>query len=40
MNIAASIDGVYDWVIVDGNREEHPYEKIETYLSTGQFRYI
>ncbi|MEO8416103.1 MAG: radical SAM protein [Ginsengibacter sp.] len=40
MNIAASIDGVYDWVIVDGNREEHPYKKIETYLSTGDFRYI
>ena len=28
MNIAASVDGIYHWTIVDGNREEHPYEKI------------
>ena len=40
MNIAASIDGIYDWVIVDGNREENPYEKIYSYLKTGDFKYI
>ena len=40
MNIAASIDGIYEWVIVDGNREEHPYEKIKSYLKTGEFKYI
>ncbi len=40
MNIAASIDGLYDWAIVDGNREEYPYEKIKKYLSTGAFKYI
>ena len=40
MNIAASVEGKYPWVIVDGNREEHPYEKIKTYLSTGDFKYV
>jgi radical SAM superfamily enzyme YgiQ (UPF0313 family) len=40
MNIAASVDGSYEWVIVDGNREEYPYEKIRKYLSSGQFKYI
>ena len=40
MNIAASIEGVYEWVIVDGNREENPYEKIKSYLTTGEFKYI
>jgi anaerobic magnesium-protoporphyrin IX monomethyl ester cyclase len=40
MNIAASIDGAYEWVIVDGNREENPYEKIKSYLNTGEFKYI
>ena len=40
MNIAASVDGIYDWVIVDGNREEHPYEKIRNYLVTGEFKYV
>ena len=40
LNIAASIDGQYDWVIVDGNREENSYERIRSYLLTGQFKYI
>ena len=40
MNIAASVDGIYEWTIVDGNREEHPYEKIKSYLSTGEYKYI
>src|SRR4029078_2988931 len=40
MNIAASIDGEYEWVIVDGNRERNPYEKIKSYLSTGEFKYV
>ena len=40
MNIAASVDGIYEWVIVDGNREEHPYEKIKSYLNTGEYKYI
>ncbi|HTQ66600.1 MAG TPA: radical SAM protein [Puia sp.] len=40
MNIAASIEGIYDWVIVDGNREHHPYAKIKSYLDTREFKYI
>jgi anaerobic magnesium-protoporphyrin IX monomethyl ester cyclase len=40
MNIAASVEGLYDWVIVDGNREPDPYQKISEYLSTGEFKYI
>jgi anaerobic magnesium-protoporphyrin IX monomethyl ester cyclase len=40
MNIAASIEGVFEWVIVDGNREPDPYQKIAEYLSTGEFKYI
>ena len=40
MNIAASINGIYDWVIVDGNREEDPYARIAAYLQTGAFKYI
>lgn len=40
MNIAASVDGLYDWVIVDGNREADPYRKISSYLATGEFKYI
>jgi anaerobic magnesium-protoporphyrin IX monomethyl ester cyclase len=40
LQIAASLEGRYEWVIVDGNREKDPYEKIRSYLSTGDFRYI
>jgi radical SAM superfamily enzyme YgiQ (UPF0313 family) len=40
MNIAASIEGKFEWVIVDGNCEEDPYQKITSYLQTGDFKYI
>jgi radical SAM superfamily enzyme YgiQ (UPF0313 family) len=40
MNIAASVDGVFDWVIVDGNCEPDPYAAISRWLKTGQFRYV
>ncbi len=40
MNIAASVDGAYDWVIIDGNREQYPYKKIKKYLETGEYKYI
>src|SRR6185312_13572 len=40
MNIAASVNGIYDWMIVDGNRESDPYEKIKSYLATGEYKYI
>ena len=40
MSIAASVDGTYDWVIVDGNCEMDPLKKIEDYLDTGDFKYL
>lgn len=40
LQIAAAIEGKYQWVIVDGNRERDPYEKIAGYLRTGEFRYV
>ncbi len=40
MNIAASVEKEYEWVIVDGNREADPYQKICDYLQTGDYRYI
>jgi anaerobic magnesium-protoporphyrin IX monomethyl ester cyclase len=40
LNIAASIEGKYEWIIVDGNCEADPTQKIEQYLSTGEVKYI
>lgn len=40
LNIAASVEGKFGWVIVDGNRERDPREKIIEYLKTGQFKYL
>jgi radical SAM superfamily enzyme YgiQ (UPF0313 family) len=40
LNIAASIEGKYEWVIVDGNMEADPYQKICSYLYTGEFKYV
>jgi anaerobic magnesium-protoporphyrin IX monomethyl ester cyclase len=40
LNIAASVEGLYEWVIVDGNRERDPYKNIYKYLQTGEFKYI
>lgn len=38
--IAASIEGLTDYVIVDGNREKDPLTKILSYLSTGAFGFF
>ena len=40
MNIAASVEGQYEWVIVDGNCEEDPYLKMESLLRDDSFKYI
>ena len=40
LNIAASVEGIFDWVLVDGNCEDDPYQTIASYLQTGQYRYI
>jgi anaerobic magnesium-protoporphyrin IX monomethyl ester cyclase len=40
LQVAASVEGKFEWVIVDGNRELDPYEKLKSYLKTGEFKYI
>ena len=40
LSIASSIDGSFDYVMVDGNLEINPWEKIERYLSEGNFKYV
>ncbi len=40
LQIAASIEGLCEWVIVDGNRETDPYAKIKENLDTGEFGYV
>jgi anaerobic magnesium-protoporphyrin IX monomethyl ester cyclase len=40
LSIAASIDGIFDYVIVDGNMESDPAEKIFDYLQQGSFSYF
>ncbi len=40
LSIAASIDGKYDYIIVDGNLEEDPLNKICSYLSKGDVGYF
>ena len=40
LSIAASIEGRFEYVIVDGNLEEDPVSKILKILSSGNFRYF
>src|SRR3954466_811620 len=40
MNIAASVDGHYDWTIVDGNREIDAYQRIKECLESGEYKYV
>jgi len=40
LSIAASIEGIFDYVIVDGNMETDPAEKIFSYLQWGTFDYF
>ncbi|HLX93924.1 MAG TPA: radical SAM protein [Puia sp.] len=40
LNIAASIEGKYEWMIVDGNREDDSFDKIASCLKSGQIRYL
>ena len=37
LSVAASIEGKYNYVIVDGNLESDPLQKIEKYLSSGNY---
>ncbi|MFY0651993.1 MAG: B12-binding domain-containing radical SAM protein [Cyclobacteriaceae bacterium] len=40
LQVAASINGKYDFVFVDGNLEKDPWTKIKGHLDTGQFRFF
>jgi anaerobic magnesium-protoporphyrin IX monomethyl ester cyclase len=40
LQVAASIDGERDWVIVDGNKEADPWHKIKRLIATGEFSYF
>jgi anaerobic magnesium-protoporphyrin IX monomethyl ester cyclase len=40
LQVAASINGVREFVIVDGNLEQDPWTKIENYLKEGRFSYF
>lgn len=40
LSIASSIEGIYDYVIVDGNLEDDPWKKIHAYLNEGGFSYF
>jgi anaerobic magnesium-protoporphyrin IX monomethyl ester cyclase len=40
LQVAASIDAVREWVIVDGNREVDPWPKIKALLETGEYDYF
>lgn len=40
LQIGASIEGKYDYVFVDGNIEKNPWQKIDSYFSTGEFRFF
>lgn len=40
LQIAASIDHQRDWVIVDGNREENPWQRMKAFLDTGDFAFV
>ena len=40
LQVGASIHGKYDYVFVDGNLEKDPWQTIETYLKTDEFKYF
>lgn len=40
LQVSASIEGVFDYVLVDGNLEADPWETIETHLRSGNFKYF
>ena len=40
LQVGASIEGLYDYVFVDGNLESDPWSVIQSYLNTGEFAYF
>ena len=40
LQVGAAIHGRFDYVFVDGNLEKNPWQTIENYLETGEFKYF
>lgn len=40
LQVGASIQGKFDYVFVDGNRERNPWATVQKYLDTGEFKYF
>ncbi len=40
LQVGASIYGIYEFVFVDGNLENDPWKKIDSYFNTGNFKYF
>lgn len=40
LQVGASVEGKFDFVFVDGNREKDPWATIENYLRTGEYKYF
>ena len=40
LQVGAAIEGRYDYVFVDGNREKNPWEAIRKHLDTREFKYF
>jgi anaerobic magnesium-protoporphyrin IX monomethyl ester cyclase len=40
LNIAASVEGKFPWIIVDGNREREPLARILQCLASGEVKYV
>ena len=40
LQVGASIHGKFDYVFVDGNLEENPWQKIQQYFDSGEFKYF
>ncbi len=40
LQVGASVHGKYEYILVDGNFEKDPWQTIESYLKTGDFKYF
>lgn len=40
LQVGASIDGLYEYIFVDGNRESDPWLTIEDHLKSGEIKYF
>ena len=40
LQVGASVHGQFDYVFIDGNLEHDPWETIEKYLKTGDYKYF